>query len=118
MLVACLGAVEMWVPGGAPLFEAFWQGRLIPGARIESLPFVESLRLKRSAAARDALPDAVFARLRGALFFGPSFRVTRNKLTFRDNLQHLLAAAVPSTHIELNSCHAACQINPWLLSMS
>jgi hypothetical protein len=25
----------------APLFEAFWQGRLIPGARIESLPFIE-----------------------------------------------------------------------------
>ena len=23
------------------MFEAFWQGRLIPGARIDSLPFVE-----------------------------------------------------------------------------
>ena len=23
------------------MFEAFWQGRLIPGARIDSLPFIE-----------------------------------------------------------------------------
>jgi hypothetical protein len=30
---------------------------------------------------------------RGALFFGPSFKVTRNKLTFRDNLPSLLAGA-------------------------
>lgn len=29
----------------APLFEAFWQGRLIPGARIESLPFIEASNL-------------------------------------------------------------------------
>ncbi len=33
---------------------------------------------------------------RGALFFGPSFRVTRNKLTFRDNLAQLLAGSTPS----------------------
>jgi hypothetical protein len=32
---------------------------------------------------------------RGALFFGPGFRVTRNKLTFRDNLALLLEAASP-----------------------
>lgn len=25
----------------SPMFEAFWQGRLIPGARIDSLPFIE-----------------------------------------------------------------------------
>lgn len=25
----------------APIFEAFWQGRLIPGSRIDSLPFIE-----------------------------------------------------------------------------
>ncbi len=24
-----------------PLFDAYWQGRLIPGAQIESLPFIE-----------------------------------------------------------------------------
>jgi hypothetical protein len=33
---------------------------------------------------------------RGALFFGPGFRVTRNKLTFRDNLARLLENASPT----------------------
>lgn len=36
----------------APIFEAFWQGRLIPGARIDTLPFVESVRQKRNAQAK------------------------------------------------------------------
>ena len=42
-------------PGGwqlAPIFEAFWQGRLIPGARIDTLPFVEAVRQKRTAQAK------------------------------------------------------------------
>jgi len=33
--------VPLLLRSRAPLFEAFWQGRLIPGARIESLPFIE-----------------------------------------------------------------------------
>ena len=45
--------------------------------------------------AKDVLPDEAFRRLRGALFFGPGFRVTRNKLLFRDNLPEVLATAVP-----------------------
>ena len=36
----------------APIFEAFWQGRLIPGARIDTLPFIEAVRQKRSAQAK------------------------------------------------------------------
>jgi len=55
----------------------------------------QAVRAKRTAAARDAAPDEAFGRVRGALFFGPAFRVTRNKLTFRDNLAELLAAASP-----------------------
>ena len=46
------------------------------------------------------MPDEAFRRLRGALFFGPAFRVTRNKLLFRDNLQELLATAVPGAFAE------------------
>ena len=56
---------------------------------------LQAVRAKRSAASKDTLPDEVFHRIRGALFFGPGFKVTRNKLLFRDNLQELLAAAVP-----------------------
>jgi len=57
---------------------------------------LQTVKTKRSAAAKDGLPDESFLRLRGALFFGPGFLVTRNKLTFRDNLQELLATAIPS----------------------
>ncbi len=28
-------------PTPAPIFETFWQGRLIPGARIDTVPFIE-----------------------------------------------------------------------------
>lgn len=49
---------------------------------------------------------------RGALFFGPGFRVTRNKLTFRDNLAQLLETASPTNRqLEklfkewLSTCH-------------
>lgn len=75
-----------------------------PGLRPGYLPnrkspeyfYWQAVRSKRGAAAKDVIPDDSFLRLRGALFFGASFLVTRNKLTFRDNLQELLAAAVPS----------------------
>lgn len=96
-----------------PIFEAFWQGRLIPGARIDTVPFIEEVRRKRNAKMKDLIPDEVFNRLRGALFFGPSFKVTRNKLLFRDNLETLLLDAVPKDrNIEKNfrewigNCHS------------
>ena len=93
--------------GAAPattvaLFEAFWQGRLIPETRVQSVPFVRKVMVsdavgsaKRSGRAQDVLPDECFNRLRGMLFFGPSFRVTRNKLSFRDDLHSLLESAAP-----------------------
>jgi hypothetical protein len=105
------GNHNAWSP--APIFQAFWQGRLIPGARIESIPFIEGVRTKRGAQGKDALPDEVFRRIKGSLFFGPAFRVTRNKLLFRDDLKELLAAAVPrDRNMEktfrawLSNCHA------------
>lgn len=143
-----------------PIFEVFWQGRLIPGAKVDTLPFLEALRTKRNAAAKvawglwvwarrhaatqllprldpgviccvplfktdvyiwrtlpgtdclrfespishnsgppttqqDVLPDQAFLRLRGSLFLGPAFQVTRNKLLLRDDLRALLLRAVP-----------------------
>ena len=47
-MLQCLGgngdggaAARAVLQASCPMFEAFWQGRLIPGARIDSLPFVE-----------------------------------------------------------------------------
>ena len=37
----------------------------------------------------------VYRRLRGTLFFGPGFAVTKNKLTFCDALDQTLAEAKP-----------------------
>ena len=34
-------AARALLQASCPMFEAFWQGRLIPGARIDSLPFIE-----------------------------------------------------------------------------
>lgn len=64
-------------------------------ARLLMSMYEQAVRAKRTAASKDTLPDEVFRRIRGALFFGAGFKVTRNKLLFRDNLQELLAAAVP-----------------------
>ncbi len=52
--------------GQAPLFETFWQGRLIPGSGLDSLPLVEAVRTKMraSTSGKDYLPDEVFGRLR------------------------------------------------------
>jgi hypothetical protein len=36
-------------PAGA-IFETFWQGRLIPGGAVDSLPFLDAVRSKRNAA--------------------------------------------------------------------
>lgn len=49
-----------------PTFETFWQGRLIPGTCVDTLPFIRAVRCKRSAAAKDLLPDDVFSRIRCA----------------------------------------------------
>lgn len=64
--------------------------------------FLQAVRSKRGAAGRDVLPDEAFMRLRGSLFFGPAFLVTRNKLTFRDNLRDLLGAAGPGRDLIYN----------------
>lgn len=61
------------------------QGRLIPGSSVASVPFLDTLRAKAAAAAgrQDSIPDECFTRLRGALFLGPLWTVTRNKLKLR-----------------------------------
>lgn len=59
--------------GQAPLFETFWQGRLIPGSGLDSLPLVEAVRAKMraSTSGKDYLPDEVFGRIRCVLCMPP-----------------------------------------------
>lgn len=35
-----------------PIFECYWQGRLIPGAKLDTLPFLETLRTNRTASGK------------------------------------------------------------------
>lgn len=65
--------------------EQCLQGRLIPGTSVASVPFIDELRTKMltSGWKEDGVPDECFKRLRGALFVGPSWSVTRNKLKLR-----------------------------------
>lgn len=48
------------------MFETFWQGRLIPGSGLDTLPFIEALKAKMrsSSTCKDYLPDDVFGRIR------------------------------------------------------
>ena len=61
------------------------QGRLIPASNLASVPFIDELRTKMRVCGgkEDGVPDDCFTRLRGALFVGPSWSVTRNKLKLR-----------------------------------
>ena len=87
-------AASVAVQQRRPLFETFWQGRLIPESRVSSLPFVDATF--HSKHLRDKIPPECHGRLWGLLFFGHQFRVTRNKLSFRDNLEDLLMESFSS----------------------
>jgi hypothetical protein len=77
------------------------QGRLIPGTSIASLPFVEAVRGKSCANIKEAIREECFSRLRGALFVGPLWTVTRNKLKIR---YVLLTQHTESIHVCLSIC--------------
>lgn len=86
----------------ADMFETFWQGRLVPQGRAAPLPFMETAALRnRSAAARDELPDAALGRVRGCLFFGPSWKVRGEKPSQPHSLSPVLspAGAADSPHM-------------------
>ena len=66
----------------------------------------------------DDIPDAVFLRIRGALFLGPAFGVTRNKLTFRDNIAELLKDAPAKDRRGSNAGEACRHAGHLLVSLS
>ena len=84
-VLQCLGgngdsgtAARALLQASCPMFEAFWQGRLIPGARIDSLPFVEVSRCwvaltMHHARSTEALFQGSIARLRLSACMHASF---------------------------------------------
>lgn len=64
--------------GKRPIFECFWNGRLIPYTTVSEFDWCA--RPKKSA----HMPEECYSRVSGALFANDRFRVTTNKLTFLD----------------------------------
>ncbi|XP_053716639.1 structural maintenance of chromosomes flexible hinge domain-containing protein 1 isoform X1 [Synchiropus splendidus] len=64
--------------GKRPIFECYWNGRLIPYTTISELPWcAESNKSEK-------VPFECYGRFSGILFANDRFQVTNNKLTFTD----------------------------------
>ncbi|KAK3088610.1 hypothetical protein FSP39_021256 [Pinctada imbricata] len=64
--------------GRRPIFECFWNGRLIPYTFIHEFDWCTEPRKSKS------VPPECFNRVSGALFTNDHFQVSTNKLTFID----------------------------------
>ncbi|XP_030337144.1 structural maintenance of chromosomes flexible hinge domain-containing protein 1 isoform X2 [Strigops habroptila] len=70
--------VEKGARGKRPIFECFWNGRLIPYTTVEDFDWCTPPK-KRGLA-----PIECYNRISGALFTNDKFQVSTNKLTFMD----------------------------------
>ncbi|CAH6792043.1 Smchd1 [Phodopus roborovskii] len=70
--------LERAARGKRPIFECFWNGRLIPYTSVEDFDWCAPPK-KRGLA-----PIECFNRISGALFTNDKFQVSTNKLTFMD----------------------------------
>ncbi|KAL6041029.1 hypothetical protein STEG23_019169, partial [Scotinomys teguina] len=70
--------LEKAARGKRPIFECFWNGRLIPYTSVEDFEWCAPPK-KRGLA-----PIECFNRISGALFTNDKFQVSTNKLTFMD----------------------------------
>ncbi|XP_053805479.1 structural maintenance of chromosomes flexible hinge domain-containing protein 1 isoform X1 [Vidua chalybeata] len=70
--------VEKGARGKRPIFECFWNGRLIPYTTVEDFDWCAPPK-KRGLA-----PIECYNRISGALFTNDKFQVSTNKLTFMD----------------------------------
>ncbi|XP_066536910.1 structural maintenance of chromosomes flexible hinge domain-containing protein 1 [Hoplias malabaricus] len=64
--------------GKKPIFECFWNGRLIPYSTVDEFDWCS--RQKKSA----TVPSECYNRISGVLFANDCFQVSTNKLTFMD----------------------------------
>ncbi|XP_062836537.1 structural maintenance of chromosomes flexible hinge domain-containing protein 1 isoform X2 [Anolis carolinensis] len=71
-------AVERGARGKRPIFECFWNGRLIPYTTVEELEWCAAPKK------RGPTPIECYKRISGVLFTNDKFQVSTNKLTFMD----------------------------------
>ena len=65
--------------GKRPVFETYWNGRLIPYTCIDEFDWCSLPKRKH-----DSLPKECYNRVSGVLFSDSTFQVSTNKLTFMD----------------------------------
>ncbi|XP_036934923.1 structural maintenance of chromosomes flexible hinge domain-containing protein 1 isoform X2 [Acanthopagrus latus] len=65
-----------------PIFECFWNGRLIPNTKVSEFHWCTWNKDSK-------LPEECYSRLSGVLFTDDRFQVSNNKLTFMDLEQRL-----------------------------
>ena len=65
--------------GKRPIFETYWNGRLIPYTCIDEFDWCALPKRKH-----DSLPKECYNRISGVLFSDSTFQVSTNKLTFMD----------------------------------
>ncbi|XP_019402215.1 PREDICTED: structural maintenance of chromosomes flexible hinge domain-containing protein 1 [Crocodylus porosus] len=70
--------VEKGARGKRPIFECFWNGRLIPYTTVEDFDWCAPPKK------RGLSPVECYNRISGALFTNDKFQVSTNKLTFMD----------------------------------
>ncbi|KAG8442141.1 hypothetical protein GDO86_011078 [Hymenochirus boettgeri] len=70
--------IEKEARGKRPIFECFWNGRLIPYTTIEDFNWCVSPKK------RGLVPSECYNRISGVLFTNDKFEVSTNKLTFLD----------------------------------
>lgn len=63
--------------GKRPIFECFWQGRLIPNTTVAEFDWCSFVKGSK-------LPAECYSRISGVLFTNDRFQVSTNKLTFTD----------------------------------
>ncbi|XP_060631107.2 structural maintenance of chromosomes flexible hinge domain-containing protein 1 [Anolis sagrei] len=71
-------AVERRARGKRPIFECFWNGRLIPYTTVEEFEWCAVPKK------RGPTPIECYKRISGVLFTNDKFQVSTNKLTFMD----------------------------------
>ncbi|KAK6490749.1 structural maintenance of chromosomes flexible hinge domain-containing protein 1 [Huso huso] len=64
--------------GKRPIFECFWNGRLIPYTTVEDFEWCSTSKK------RGPIPEECLNRISGVLFTNDKFEVSTNKLTFMD----------------------------------
>ncbi|XP_059562519.1 structural maintenance of chromosomes flexible hinge domain-containing protein 1 isoform X2 [Myotis daubentonii] len=70
--------IEKAARGKRPIFECFWNGRLIPYTSVEDFDWCAPPKK------RGLVPIECYNRISGALFTNDRFQVSTNKLTFMD----------------------------------